>query len=166
MNKISGIELSKIAFWDGIIIGAIYLLPTFSHFFSVPLYILDPMRIAVLGSYLFLRNQKNAFLLAITLPFFSFVVGGHPVFLKSLLISFELFINVFILDGLEKKCRITFFHVILSILVSKLFYYALKYAVIAAGLLEGQFVDTSLWIQLIVTIIISMLFVVVDRKRV
>lgn len=165
MNKPYSIQLGKMAFWDIIILGAIYLLPTFSHFLSFPLYLLDPMRIAVLGSFLFLRDQKNAYFLALTLSLFSCIVGGHPAFLKSLLISFELFMNVFILVGLTKRYRISFIYVFLSIVVSKLLYYAVKYAVIATGLLEGQIVATSLWLQLLVAIIISLTFVVIDRRR-
>ena len=45
----------------------IYLLPTLSHITSVPFYLLDPMRIAVLGALLCTRDWKNSLVLAVTL---------------------------------------------------------------------------------------------------
>ncbi len=42
-----------------------------------------------------------------------------------------------------------------SILLSKVFYYGLKAAVLSAGLMEMELVSTALWIQLIVAVAIS-----------
>lgn len=44
---------------DIILLTVIYFLPTISHLIGFPLYLLDPMRIVVLGSLLILGNKKT-----------------------------------------------------------------------------------------------------------
>ncbi len=166
MQNTTTIKFKKLAIWDIVILGIIYLVPSLSHLFSIQLYLLDPMRIVLLGSLLFFRDYKNAYFLAFTLPLFSFIVGGHPIFLKSLLISFELFTNVGLLVVFINKGKTTFIKILLSIIISKLLYYVVKYVVIVTGLWETQLVSTALWAQLFVAIVISFSFVVIERRRV
>ncbi|MBK9042496.1 MAG: hypothetical protein IPN97_04635 [Saprospiraceae bacterium] len=126
----------------------IYLLPTISHLFPFPLYLMEPMRIAVLASYLLTRNNVNTSIIAVSIPLFSFLVTGHPVLFKSLLISVEFLTNILLFIYLIEKSGIkTFYAMILSILGSKIFYYGLKYTFIKGGLIEGSLVSTVLQVK-------------------
>ena len=71
---------------DFLIVSFVYFLPTFSHLINVPLYFLDPMRIAVFLC-LIHTSRKNTFLIAVTLPFFSLLVSSHPAVIKTFLIN-------------------------------------------------------------------------------
>lgn len=160
MNSVNTIGSYKVITVDVIIVLLlIYAVPALSHLTSIPFYLLDPMRVLVLGSYLYLRgNKSNALFLAITLPLVSFLLSGHPVFPKNLLISFELAINILLIDMLVKKSQYIFFAVLLSILISKLVYYLVKWLLIMGGLLDTGIVDTNIWIQLCVACVLSFLF--------
>lgn len=137
----------------------IYFVPTFSHWLAFPLYILEPMRIMLLFVYFTSRNHNNALLIALTIPLFSMMVSGHPVFYKSILISMELFLNILFLGFLLEKIKLnSLVSIFLSIIFSKIIYYALKYLLIALGLFEGNLVSTKFSIQLGVTAGLSIFF--------
>lgn len=150
---------------DILLLSTIYFLPTFSHLIGFPLYLLDPMRIVVLGSLLLLGNKKNAYILAFTIPLFSFIVSGHPVFPKNLLISIELITNLLIFFAINKRFGLTFISMFSSIVISKLIYYVLKYIIVLFGFLEMEIISTSLLIQLIVALSISILFSIFYSKN-
>lgn len=160
MNGVNTIGSYKVITVDAIIVLLlIYVVPALSHLTSIPFYLLDPMRVLVLGSYLYLKgNRNNALFLAISLPLVSFLLSAHPVFPKNLLISFELAINVLLIDVLVKKSQHIFFAVLLSILISKLIYYLVKWLLIMGGLLDTGIVDTNLLVQLGVACALSFLF--------
>ena len=148
---------------DLLLLIVLYLLPAISHALVIPFYLLDPMRIIVFISILF-TDKKNSFILALTIPVFSFLLASHPVLIKSLLIAAELIFNLFLFYGLYKKYKNIFVITFLSIVVSKLFYYFLKYIAIQAGLLNFSLISTSLWIQLIVTAAISLAVFFTSKK--
>jgi hypothetical protein len=137
----------------------IYLVPTFSHWLAFPLYILEPMRIMLLFVYFTSRSHNNALLIALTIPLFSMMVSGHPVFYKSILISMELFLNILILNYLIKRIKLnSLVCIFISIVFSKVIYYGLKYLLIAIGLFDGNLVSTKFSIQLGVTAGLSIFF--------
>ena len=78
--------------FDILALTFIYFVPTISHMLSFPLYLIEPMRIALILA-LVHTTKKNAYIIAITLPLFSFLVSAHPVFYKMMLISGELVID-------------------------------------------------------------------------
>ncbi|MCF0176828.1 MAG: hypothetical protein HUJ94_08315 [Bacteroidales bacterium] len=133
----------------------VYMVPTLSHLTSAPLYLLDPMRIAVIGSLIFTRNWKNSLALALTLPLFSYAVGAHPVMVKSLLIAFELSANVLLFAGASKLLKNKGVAMFASIVFSKVLYYVAKFAVISSGLLGTSLVSTQPWIQACVALLLS-----------
>ncbi len=142
----------------------VYLVPTLSHLFAFPLYYLEPMRIIVILALLHSRKW-NAYILALTLPMFSFLVAGHPVFIKMLLISAELFVNVLLFDlAVEKKLN-GFVAVFLSILFAKMVYYALKFLLISAGLFNTLLIATPLLFQAALTILLTIYAYYVYRKN-
>ena len=166
----------------------VFFVPALSHMFALPLYVLDPMRLAVLGVLLLTRSWKNALVLALMLPLFSLAVSGHPVFPKCLLIAFELSANVLLFEvllrvfgkasgrasgkaeaGVSAAAAGVSVGVaagisaaaaaLLSIALSKGIYYLLKWALISWGMMgSATLVATALWIQLLVAVAISIVF--------
>lgn len=125
----------------------VYFVPALSHLIGIPLYLIEPMRLAVVLALVHTR-PGNAYLLALTLPLFSFAVSAHPHFLKMLLITGELLLNVWLFFFLIKRFRIQQgLSLGLSILLSKAVYYLAKFALISALLIEGSVISTPLWIQ-------------------
>jgi hypothetical protein len=147
------------------ILALVYILPTFSHIVGFPLYLLDPMRLAVLSSLFLLKDKNNAYILALTIPLFSFFVSGHPIFWKSILISIELIANVFFFMFLKNKIKSCFFSMFISIFFSKIVYYILKYGFVTIGLLNIEIISTSLLLQLFIALFISILFTLFYKRK-
>lgn len=140
--------------FDLLAVAFVYFLPAISHLLSVPVYLADPMRIVILLAVIH-TSFRNSYLIALTLPLFSFLIASHPVAIKSLLISAELLLNIYLFYKLSDYLKNSFTLMFVSILISKIFYYAVKYLLLSSTLLEGELVSTSLYIQLIVMVIIS-----------
>ena len=135
-------------------LGFIYLVPTLSHLLNLPVYLIEPMRLMLILS-LVHTSRRNAYLLALTMPIFSFLVSGHPEFAKMLLITFELSLNVFLFFLLAKKFKYIFPSILLSIILSKTIYYILKFGLIKMTVINSGLISTSIVIQLITTIVFS-----------
>ncbi len=149
---------------DILFLALIYLLPTLAHWSHAPLYRFEPMRIALLFTILFTGNRKNSYLMAVTIPLFSCFVGGHPVVIKALLMAAELLLNAFLFWKLsDLKCKAPI-AALSSIVLSKAAYYSIKYLLIVAGTLEMSLISTSPWIQFLVALALSSLFILKKRK--
>jgi hypothetical protein len=145
-------------------LGVIYFVPALSHLLAVPIYLVEPMRIMlILG--IAHTSKRNAYLLALTLPLFSFAVSGHPVFLKSMLISIELVVNVWLFFTLAKVIRNHFAAMAAAIIGSKIFYYLLKFGLLSAALINGSLISTPIYLQLITTTLFSIYIFAVLRKK-
>jgi len=144
----------KVYLIDLMAITFIYFLPALSHLTALPLYYIEPMRLAVLFC-LIHTSKKNAFLIAITIPMFSLIVSSHPGFLKAFLITGELLINLWLFYFLVKKINV-FTAAFLSIILSKLMYYSVKYLFIQSQLIDSGLVSTPLEIQWIVAFLMSL----------
>jgi hypothetical protein len=144
-------------------LAVIYFVPALSHMLAVPIYLIEPMRIMLILSIAH-TSKRNAYLLALTLPLFSFVVSAHPVFLKSLLISLELVMNVWLFFALVKIIRNNFAAMAAAIIGSKLFYYTLKLGLLSAALIKGSLISTPIYIQLITTTLFSIYIFLIFRK--
>ena len=127
----------------------IYLVPTLSHWANLPLYLMEPMRLMLVLA-LAHTHRINAYLLALTLPLFSFLVSGHPVPIKMGLIAFELTLNVFLFFLLQKRFRYVFPAILLSILFSKAAYYIAKYLLIQYSILDMEVFSSPVWSQVLV----------------
>jgi hypothetical protein len=132
----------------------IFFTPAISHLFSFPVYLLEPMRIMLILS-LVHTSKKNAYLIALTLPLFSFLISAHPSIIKSLLITGELLFNVWLFLYLSEKIKNVFGAAAASIIVSKIAYYAVKYLLISSALITGGLISTPLMIQAVVTLVLS-----------
>ncbi len=156
-------KIRNIAF-DLIALSVITLTPALSHLLSIPLYLLEPMRIMLLISLLY-TTKKNAFILSFILPFFSLLISNHPALPKAVLISSELMLNVYLFFLFLQKINNNFAAMFLSIILSKIYYYAVKFLLIAMGLMSGEIVSTPIYLQLIVALAISFYTYIVLRKE-
>jgi len=147
---------------DILAIAFIYLVPTFSHLLSFPLYFLEPMRIMVILAMVH-THRNNAYVLALTLPLVSFALAAHPVLIKSMLIAIELVAMVAVFQLLYKRIHI-FAAIFLSIWISKIFYYMMKFAAISTIMPEESMVGIALYIQLITSIVMSIYVFLVMRN--
>jgi len=140
----------------------IYFLPAISHLFAFPVYYLDPMRIALVVA-LVHTSKKNAYIIALTLPLFSFLISSHPQIIKSFLLSAELIINLSLFFLLKDKLKNVFASLFLSIVISKVIYYSLKFALISFTLLNDRLFSTPLYFQLMAAVLLSTYIYLVNR---
>ncbi len=142
----------------------IYFLPALSHLFAFPIYYLDPMRIALVVA-LIHTSKKNTFLIALTLPLFSFFISSHPQIVKSLLLSAELLINLSLFFLFKEKIKNVFASLLLSIIISKVIYYLLKFAFINFALLNDKLYSTPYYFQIISALLLSIYIYWINRSE-
>lgn len=136
----------KAIVFDVFALAFIYLIPAISHMLSIKLYLLEPMRLMLIFALVHTR-RPNAYILAVTLPFFSYFISAHPLLVKSLLIAIELSVMVFVFYALVQRMH-RLAAIFVSIWVSKLLYYGLKYLAIITVLPAEPLVGTPLLLQL------------------
>jgi len=142
----------------------VYFIPTLAHLTGVPFYLFEPMRIFIILALLH-SNKLNAYILAFTLPVFSFVIASHPVFLKSIIMSVELVINVFLFHQLVQKKVAVHWSIIISVVSSKLVYYLLKFALIQFMFFQSDMISTPIYIQAIITAIFGLYGFLIFKKK-
>jgi len=144
---------------------AIYLVPAVSHLLSLPVYFIEPMRIMLILA-LVHTSQKNAYLIALTLPLFSMLISAHPSLIKTSLITGELLLNVWLFFVLSEKLSNKTLSIFLSIIVSKLLYYFVKFLLINSVLMSGELISTPIYIQLIMLVVFSgYIYLSVERRN-
>lgn len=148
---------------DLLLISFIYFLPALSHLVAFPVYYLDPMRIALVIT-LAHTSKRNSFLIALTLPLFSFLISSHPQIIKSVLISSELLVNLGLFFLMSSKIKNVFVSMFTSIVLSKIIYYAAKYFLINAGLINDSLISTPIYFQLAVIILLSIYLLIVNKR--
>lgn len=149
--------------FDAFALAFIYLVPTISHLLSIKLYMLEPMRIMVILAMVHTRRE-NAWILALTLPFFSYFISAHPLLVKSGLIAIELTAMVFVFHLLMQRIH-RLGAIFASIWISKLLYYGLKYIAITTVLPAEPLVGTPLLLQLITSLFFSVyVFMMLKEK--
>lgn len=151
--KLSDIRLKSIVL-NIFAVSLIYFTPTISHALGMPFYLFEPMRIMLILA-LVHTNRFNAYFLAFTLPLVSFMFSGHPFFPKVVLIGIELMLNVFLFYKFSSIIKNTFISVGLSIIISKVVYYALKYILISSLIMNSELISTPIYIQTITTILLA-----------
>ena len=168
MENILAVSKNKVIIKNSILdlfaVAFIYLVPTVSHLFSYPLYIFDPMRMMLILA-LAHSTKRNSFILALSLPVVSFLISAHPAFLKALLMTGELTINVFLFYILQKKFSSVYLSVFASIIIAKIFYYLGKVLLVNFSLLKMDVVSTSLLLQLLLALIFSTYVYLIWRSK-
>ena len=150
---------------DVALLAALYLLPSFSHLTALPLYKLEPMRIALIIALLF-TNRTNTYFIAFTIPLASAMVTGHPAPFKALLMGIEFSVLVASYSYLVRMDRFPAFAALMAgILFSKTIYYTMKFAALNAGLLAGSLVSTPFQTQLVLAVGTAVVFGLVEHYR-
>ena len=158
-------EKIKSILFDIVALAFIYFVPTISHYLSVPLYLIEPMRLMLVLAMVH-TSRRNAYIIALTLPVFSFLISGHPVALKAVIMTIELVLNVWLFYAISKKWSNTFGVMLLSIVISKLGYYLLKFGLISMAVFDSELISTPLYLQLITSVVFSAyLFFLFKRKE-
>jgi hypothetical protein len=152
-HLLSIVKVRNIVF-DLMALLAIYLVPSVSHLFSFPIYYLEPMRIMLIIAIAH-TTRNNAYLIAFTLPVFSMLISAHPSLIKTSLITGELILNVWLFFFIAEKLSNKALSIFLSIVVSKLFYYLVKFLFVTLALLDGDLIATPIYIQIIMLFVLS-----------
>jgi hypothetical protein len=163
LNAQSWKSYIKPALLDVFALAFIYFLPAISHLLSIKLYLIEPMRVMLVLA-LVHTHKKNAYLLALTLPLFSFLISAHPVFVKTMLISAELVVNVALFYFLVKRLQVLA-AIFVSIWLSKMFYYSLKSLAMLSILPGDSLVSTPLLIQLATSLVFSLYLFAFFKKE-
>ncbi|MCB0823237.1 MAG: hypothetical protein KDC09_11105 [Bacteroidales bacterium] len=142
----------------------VYFVPTLSHLVGLPIYLIEPMRIMVVLAMAH-TNRTNAYILALTLPVFSYAISMHPVFAKSLLITAELLLNVWLFYYLLKKFNNQFAAMLSSIIMSKIAYYFMKFVLINSLIIESELFSTPIMLQIVMSLIFSAYIYLIFRRR-
>ena len=155
-NSVYPLSIPKIKniVFDLIALLAIYLVPAISHLLSFPVYYLEPMRIMLILAIVH-TSRKNAYLIALTLPLFSMLISAHPSLVKTSLITGELLLNVWLFFLLSEKLSNKTWSILSSIVVSKVFYYLVKFLLITSALISGDLISTPMYIQIIMLFVLS-----------
>ncbi len=148
---------------DFLVICFVYLLPSLSHLTSIPFYLFDPMRLALIFC-IITTGRKNSILIALTLPLVSILISSHPAVVKGLLISAELSLNVFLFYFFSKRWSNLFVSMFVSIFFAKVFYYSVKIVLLNYNLIQGELISTPLWIQGLMMVVLSLCVLIIARK--
>jgi hypothetical protein len=149
---------------DLLALGFIFLTPAMSHLTGIPVYFIEPMRIMLVIALLF-SNRYNAFALAVLLPVFSFLISGHPAPVKMLIISAELLLNAWLFTWLVRSWKQPFLSMLSSILISKIFCYAMYWVVFTRAFMVLESQTIFLITQLIVALTLSLFTAIVMTKQ-
>lgn len=156
-------EFVKSGVFNLLALLVIYLTPVFSHLISLPVYLIEPMRLMLILAIVH-TSYKNAYLLALSLPLFSFLLSGHPSIIKTSLITGELVLNVFLFYQLQKVFSKGFITAILSIVLSKIIYYVFKFAFIQFPFMNTEVFSTPIYIQIVMMIVFSSYVYILGKK--
>ena len=155
----------KVLLIDLVLLLALYLVPSITHLTAIPLYMLEPMRLALLVALLF-TNRANAYFIALTIPLASTLISGHPPPLKAVLMGVEFTILVASFGFFLDRLRIpAFAAVTAAILLSKVVYYSMKSLALSAGWLSGGLISTPLKTQLVLALGTAAVFGLVAYYR-
>ncbi|MDO9255634.1 MAG: hypothetical protein Q7U54_08990 [Bacteroidales bacterium] len=140
------------------------LVPAASHLFKFPVYYIEPMRVMLILALLY-SSRWNAYALAIVLPLFSFLVSGHPSPVKMMIIMAELVFNTWLFLYFYQKTRKSFLSAFSSIVISKVFCYAMYLVVFSMAFVKDEAGITFLFAQMILTIVLSILVWIILTRR-
>ena len=135
-----------------------------SHLFKIPIYYIEPMRVMLILALLF-SSRWNAYALAIVLPFFSFLVSGHPAPLKMVIIMVELLLNAWLFLLFYRYKKMAFLSTFGSIILSKIFCYAMYFVVFSVTFVKAEAETTFLIIQVLLMFMLSSLVWLITCNR-
>jgi hypothetical protein len=158
-------EILKALVIDMAALGFILLTPSLAHFFSFPVYMLEPMRVMMILSMAH-STRRNSYLVALALPLFSFLVSGHPEPVKMMIITAELVLNVYLFYMLASRLNNFFLSGFLSIVLSKIFCYLAYLVVFSMAFVRDEAGTQFLVVQALTTLLFSgYLYLIFKNKR-
>ena len=146
--------LKREIIFDSAALVIIGFAPAFAHFASLPVYMIEPMRLMLVLA-LIHTNRMNAWILAAILPLFSFLVSGHPEPLKMLVITLELLANTGLFLLFFRRGVIPFVSMFLAIGMSKVLCYLLYMLFFPWSFVVAEAQTGFLMIQGAVTILLA-----------
>jgi hypothetical protein len=159
-------DLLKALLIDMAALAFILVTPSLAHLFSFPVYMLEPMRLMMILSVAH-STRKNSYLLALSLPLFSFLVSGHPELVKMMIITAELVLNVWLFYFMASRVRNIFLAGLVSILLSKVFCYSAYLLVFPMVFVRDEAGTMFLVVQSLTTLLFSgYLFMMFKGKRI
>lgn len=160
MNFISNTKgVARYVILDVAVVTMACLIPALSHVTALPLYMMNPMLALLLAGMLVGRDWRNALVLAVLMPAVSCVVVGMPTAPKMVCMMAELATVAGLFHMLSRRWAVLP-SVLVSVLVAKVVYYALKAVVIAPAVL----ISTAWWMQLGAVLLWGGLFAALYRK--
>lgn len=139
---------------DFLALAFIYFVPAIAHLSGLPVYFIEPMRLMLILAIAH-SSKANACFIALSLPFFSFMVSGHPEALKMLVITAELALNVWLFFYLSRETKNIFISTLSSIVLSKIFCYLMYLPLFSFTFVRSELDATFIIAQLISTLIFS-----------
>lgn len=149
---------------DGFALAFLLLMPAASHLTGVPFYFIEPMRIMLVVALIF-TSRSNAYILALALPVFSFLVSGHPVPIKMMIIMAELLLNVWLFIKIFQLTRKPFISMFSAIIGSKIFCYLTYWIVFSWAFVVDESQMVFLIAQLVVSLVLSASVLAFSTKR-
>ena len=162
----SGILRYRTAITDIVALVFVGLVPAASHLFNIPIYYIEPMRVMLVLALLY-SNRWNAYVLALVLPLFSFLVSGHPAPVKMLIIMAELLLNAWLFLLFYRNTKMPFLSTFGSIIISKVFCYAMYLIVFSMAFVKAEAEPIFLITQVLLTTLLSgvVWFIVYRRNK-
>jgi hypothetical protein len=160
--------LIRTALLDATLLAVVACMPALAHLLAFPIYQFEPMRIALFVG-LVGSSRVNAYALALTMPLIAYLASGHPVPPKLFLIQAEMAVNVWAFHFVMRRAGSMpagfAMAAAISVVASKIGYYALKYFAIRLGLLEGALVTTAWQHQAAVLLLVTVVGQIVWLAR-
>ena len=138
--------------------------PAMAHLLSFPVFYVEPMRIMLVLA-LVHTNKKNAYALAVALPLFSFIFSAHPFFINALIMSAELALMVFLFYELSKQFKNAFTSVFLSIVISKIAYYAVTIGLVQLAVINSPLINIPVLVQLLMASVFGIYAMMMLKKQ-
>jgi hypothetical protein len=148
---------------DILAFALVYFIPALAHLTGIPLFMVEPMRLGLILSIVH-TTRVNSVILALTLPVFSYLVSGHPEFIKMVIITFELLLNTILFYWLLERIHRPFTAMILSILFSKIACYLAYWPVFSFAFLVSEAEPVFLLIQGATTLVFSTYTFIILKK--
>lgn len=163
--RLSGTFRYSAAITDVAALVFVGLVPAASHLFRIPVYYIEPMRVMLVLALLY-SSRWNAYALAIVLPLFSFLVSGHPAPVKMMIIMAELVLNAWLFLYFYRRTSRSFLSAFGSIIISKVFCYAMYLAVFSMAFVRDEAEIIFLFAQMILTLVLSsMVWIILARRN-
>ncbi|MGA3014901.1 MAG: hypothetical protein ABSD71_12810 [Bacteroidales bacterium] len=157
-------DVRKRLLLDIVALIVVFSIPKIGQYTHLPFWMIEPMRLMVVLS-LAHATKANSYLLALFLPVFSWAVSGHPEFIKMVVMTGELAVNVFLFYFLIKEIQSIFQSMIISIALSKVLCYACYLLFFSQVFIQEETEPTYLIAQVISTLVFSFYVYWASRKK-